>query len=159
MAIFTRYIFSVTLRDGVSRDSVVSYYVLPAEAQFYFDAADQAGRLATGLGILGTRVQAMSDMALVSVSCSIEDLTDPVALPAVTVLRGNKLAFSTRAGGRGLTTTLPGRKPASFVQGANSLEVSLTTPTAMSNWVASIASETCDQFENPQVVESGSVVD
>ncbi len=159
MALFTRYLLSVTLRDGVKRDSVVSFYVKDTEAQFYFDAADAAGRAATGIGILATRIEAMSDMVLVNVAVSIEDFTDPVTLPAVTVLRGNKLAFSMRAGGRGLTTTIPGRKAAAFVQGTNSLEVSLTTPTAMSNYVASVAAEVVDQFGNAAVITDGSVVD
>jgi hypothetical protein len=159
VANFTRYVLSITFKDGVQRDSVVSYYVLPAEAKAYFAAADKAARDASALGVLATKVKAMTLMFPVQVSVSIEDVTDPVTIPAVTTLRGNKLAFAMRSGGRGLTTTIPGRDPASFEQGPDSLLVALDTPSAMDDFVLAVGGHVVDQFGNTVSIIEGRVVD
>lgn len=159
MAVFTRYILSVDFIDGVERHSIASYYVKAIEAQAYFAAANLAARQASALGVFAAKVEAMSLMFPVSVSVSIEDVTDPVVIPAVDVLRGNKLAFSMRSGGRGLTTTIPGRDPASYTQGANSLTVELTSPTAMDNYVLAVGGHVVDQFANSVSIIEGKVVD
>lgn len=159
MAVFTRYILSIDFIDGVERHSIASYYVKAAEAQAYFAAANLAARQASALGVLATKIEAMSLMFPVSVSVSIEDVTDPVIIPAVTTLRGNKLAFAMRSGGRGLTTTIPGRDPSTFTQGANSLIVDLTTPTEMNDYVLAVDGHVVDQFGNAVSIIEGKVVD
>ena len=159
MALFTRNVLSVTLIDGVKRSSVASFYIDDTNASIYLTAIGHAARLASNPGQLATKFAAMSDMVIQSISMALEDFNDPITLPAVTVLRGNKLAFATRAGGRGLTFTIPGRKPAAFTQPAGDLNVSLLTPSAMSDFIAAYNLCVVDQFGNSAVIEEGKVVD
>lgn len=159
MALFTRYILSMTFKDGVNRDSVVSYYVLPTEAKLWFAAADHTAKLATGLGSLVTAVVAETAMSLINTQVTVEELNDPVVLPADTILRGNKLTFALRAGGRGLTTTIPGRDPAGFTQDAGSLIIDLSTPAAMVAFQTALESHVVDAFGNAVTLMEGRVVD
>lgn len=159
MAVITRYQATLVLIDGVKRESVVQYYVSETDALAWLNAADPTARLATAVGTLLNRANIMSLMDLVSMSVSLADLQDTVTIPAVTVLRGNKLQFSSRGSGRGFTHTLPGRDPATFTQGANSLNVSLTTPTAMSNYVTSFNATALTIDGAAQEIETGKVVD
>lgn len=159
MAAFRRYVLSMTFLDGVGRDSVVSFYVNAADAKEYFAAASNVLALATPLGNLVNAVEAMTLMYMQQVSVSVEDLTDPVPPIDDDVLRGNKLAFSLRSGGRGLTTTLPGRDPTKYAQFGNELEVDLTTPAEMAAYVDAVQTYAVDAFGNEIAITGGKVVD
>jgi len=135
MAATDRWVASITLIDGVLRESVVSYYVAAADAQDYLAAAPGGARDATLIGVLFARTLGISDCAEVRQSVGLEQIQDTITNPADTVLRGNKLKFSYRAGASNYSFTIPGREAAGFTQAADSLNVSLTGPTAMTNFI------------------------
>lgn len=159
MAEFIRAVVSITTMDGVLRPSVTSYYVALADAQAYWAAADDAARAATDVGLLISRYLAMTDAAFVSSNVGFEAINDPVTNPGDTVLRGNKLSFSARSGGRGLVTTIPARKTGTFTQSTDSLQISLTTPAAMAFFVTAVNNTVKDAFGNDVTLVAGSVVD
>jgi hypothetical protein len=159
MAVFYRWVVSITTMDGVLRPSVNNFYVSEADAEAWINAADETARAATDVGVLVSKFLAMTDAAFVQTQVGMIQLNDPVSNPADTVLRGNKLAFKGRSGGRGIDFSIPARKPASFSQSVDSLQVSITSPTAMSEFVTAYNAVVTDQFGNVASVQSASVVD
>jgi len=159
LAEFIRYQVSVTTMDGVERPAVFQVFVSEADAKDYLDAIDDAARAATEVGILITRYLAMQDGAFVKTSVGIELLNDPVTVPANTVLRGNKLLFHIRSGGRGLTNSISARKAAAFTQTGHELDIDLAAPAAMLNFVAQYNAVVVDMFGNPVTILKGEVVD
>lgn len=159
MAEFLSWFTEITVMDGVLRDSVISFNVTESEAQEYVDAADDAGRAASVIGGLIAATLGMTDCAFVQTRVGIQVKNDPVSNPADTVLRGNKLMFHVRSGGRGLVFTIPGRKASAFAQGTDSLNVSLTTPAAMAAFVGAVELAASDQFGHGIDVQSAEVVD
>lgn len=159
MAVNERYVLSITTQDGVLRPSVSSFYVGPTLAAAWLDAADAAARALTTVGLFIQAYLAMTDCAFVSATVGLEQQDDAPANPADSVLRGNKLSFSVRSGGRGLTFTIPGRKASSYSQGTDSLICALDTPSAMDTFVTRVEDVIQDAFGNPFVVRQVKVVD
>lgn len=159
MAEIVRSFVSINCVDGVKRSCGNTFYVSNEDMLAYNVAGDAAARAATDVGILITRYMALNQLSLVSVNAGQEVVQDTYADPSDTVLRGNKLEFFRVAGGLRRAFEIPGRNPAAFTQGANSLEISLTTPAAMAAWVTAYNNTVLDLFENPCLLLSGKVVD
>lgn len=159
MAEIARYLLSVTVVDGVNRDSVIQYYIKAADAKAYFAAADTAARAATAIGVLIQRVLAITLAGALKWAVSGEFAQDDPRPIDDDVLRGNKLSFGLSSGGRGLTTTIPARNPAEYTQSADSLNISLTGGDGVQDWITQVEGYVVDQFNNPVVVTSGRVVD
>lgn len=159
MAEFLRWQVSITTMDGVLRPSVNTFNIDQADAQEYVDAADDAARAASNVGDVIAKFLAMTDGSFVKAEVGISVVNDPVTNPADSVLRGNKLLFHCRAGGRGLVFEVPSRKVASYTQSVDSRQVSITVPTAMSNFVGAVNSFVRDMFGNIFTVVSAEIVD
>jgi hypothetical protein len=159
MAEFISWSVSITTMDGVLRESVSSFNITQSEAQEYMDAADDTERAASAVGQTVAAYLAMTDAAFVKTTVSIEVKNDPVTNPGDSVLRGNKLMFHCRSGGRGLVFTVPARKASAYAQSVDSLQVSLTTPAAMAAFVGDIENYVTDQFGHSVDVVSAEVVD
>lgn len=138
MASIVRFFVSINMEDGLGRDCGSTFYINETDANAYTAAADDAARAATTVGVLVAKYAGLTLANLMGVSIGAEFLADPPPLAssiADTVLRGNKLRISTSAGGRGGDFSIPARNPANYTQDADSLIVSITTPTAMSQFV------------------------
>lgn len=159
MAEVARYLLSITAIDGVNRTSVIQYYVSAADGKAYVAAVDAAARALTQVGVLIQAVDGITEMELIQWALTAEFAQDsPGPLPD-TILRGNKLSFTLRAGGRNITTTIPGRDPSAFVQAVDSLSIDLTTPAAMATFVSEVNDTVVDNFGNAVVVTKGKVDD
>lgn len=150
MALINKYVASVTYRDGVQRDSVVSVYVSEADAEAWITAADETARTATDVGTLFEKMDALVAGTLIRRSVSLEQLVDLPANPADDILRGNKLAVEFIADGRNYVMTIPCRNPASFTQKDDSLEVELGTGAAVPAFITA--------FQNVAVTRAGDSV-
>lgn len=159
MAFFIRPYATVTLRDGIGRESVWQAYVSQATAQAYAAAADSAARAATALGILFTKLAAVTDMEVISKGIGYMEVNDAPGDPADSVLRGNKLQFFFQGSGRSFTFTVPGRKASAYTQQTNSLEIALDTPTAMSDFVDAFNTNCKDINGSSVTVMSAQIVD
>lgn len=159
MAEYIRYTCSFGLIDGVKRSCGNTFYISQADAQEYFNAADDAERAASAVGVLAAKYLGMTDALDHSINVGMEVLTEPVGTIADTVLRGNKLQFNHTHGGRGGVFNVPARKAASFSQQADSLTVSITTPTAMSDFVTAVNATVLDADGNAVTVSGASIVD
>jgi hypothetical protein len=159
MAEVIRYVWSINLIDGIERSCGNSFYVEQDEALAYLNAADAAARAATPLGILQTRYLLMTDAGHISTNVGIEIVPDPPAALADTILRGNKLKFQVRGGGTKRDFDIPARKVASYSQNPNSLEVSITAPTAMSNFVSQYQGIVVDAYGNVRTIVEAEIVD
>lgn len=159
MAEVSRYLLSISLIDGVNRTSVVQYYVSPTDGKAYVAAADAAARAATSVGALILAVTEMTDMQPLSWALTAEFEQDSPGPIPDDILRGNKLSFTLRSGGRNITTTIPGRKTSAYTQAVDSLNVALDTPTAMDNFVTAVNATVKDLFGNAVIVTKGKVDD
>lgn len=156
----TRWVLSINMLDGIDRPCGSTFYVSQTDAAAYNAAADDAARALTAVGILITRYVAMSDAVLVSANVGKEVIVEPAAaVPANTVMRGNKLQFTDRHAGRTGVFNIPARKAAAFTQDSGSIEVSITTPTAMSNFVAQYNLVAKDPYGNAATIRAAKVVD
>jgi len=156
----TRNFISINCIDGVLRSCGNTFYVSNEDMLAYAVAGDDAARAATNVGLLVAKYLLIIDAPLVSVNAGIEVLSDPAPSGiADTILRGNKLEFFRSAGGLNRSFEVPARKVGAFTQSANSLEISVTSPTAMFNFVTQYNSMVLDLFENPCTILSGKIVD
>jgi len=160
MADTIRYLLSINMIDGVQRPCGSSFYIDAAKAQLYLDAADDTERGNTDVGLLITDYVAMTDAVLVSTNVALEasPATPPGAV-ADTVLRGNKLSFQYSAGGIKRDFQIPARKTAAFTQSADSLKVAITTPSAMSTFVAKYAQVVVNAYNVPAAIQAAKIVD
>lgn len=159
MAEVSRYLLSITAIDGVNRTSVIQYYVSAADGKAYVAAADAAARAASNVGLLILAVDGMTEMELIQWSLAAEFAQDSPGPMPDTILRGNKLSFTLRSGGRNLTSTIPGRDPASYTQAVDSLNVDLTAPPAMATFITAVNATVKDNFGNAVVATRGKVDD
>lgn len=136
MAATDRWVASMTLRDGVGRDSVFQFYVSATDGKAYMNAAQGGTRDATLVGVLFAKLLGITDCVPVQQSVQLEQMEDTVPAVADTVLRGNKLKFTYRAGGSTYGFTVPGRELAGYSQQPDSLKVDLITPTAMVDFIS-----------------------
>lgn len=156
----TRWVLSINCVDGAERPCGNSFYVPQAEAVAWNAAADDAARVLTDIGVFIDAYLDESLAIMVSVNVGKEIISDPIpAFPANTVLRGNKLQFSTGAGGKRGVFNLPARNPANYTQDAHSLEVSVTVPLAMNSFVSDYDALVVDAFGNPSTILAAKVVD
>ena len=159
MAEIARYILSITVIDGVNRESVIQYYVKSADAKAYMAAADTAARNATNLGVLNNDVEALTLAGTMKWAISGEFLQDDPRPIADDVLRANKLLFHLASGGRGLISTIPARNPAAYTQDADSLSIGLAAGDDVNTWVTQVNAYVVDAFGNSVVVTGGEIVD
>jgi len=159
MAEIARYILSITVIDGVNRESVIQYYVKSADAKAYMAAADTAARNATNLGVLINNVEALTLAGTMKWAISGEFLQDDPRPIADDVLRGNKLLFHLASGGRGLISTIPARDPTAYTQDADSLSIGLAAGDDVNTWVTQVNAYVVDAFGNSVVVTGGEIVD
>lgn len=159
MAYFIRPYATVTLRDGIGRESVWQAYVSQGTAQAYAAAADASARAATALGVLFTKLAAVTDMEVVSKGIGYMEINDAPGDPADSVLRGNKLQFFFNGSGRSFTMSVPGRKASAYEQQANSLQIALDSPTAMSDFIDAFNTNAKDINGSSVTITSAQVVD
>lgn len=160
MASIVRYRVTIRLIDGVERDCGNTFYVAETEWGAYVTAADDAARAATPIGALVAKYVAMTLAPLVAVEATVEYLADPAPdIPANTILRGNKLQFFHKNAGRGHDFSIPARNQAHFTQDDTTLNVSITTPTAMTDFKDAYESVVVDAYGNSGVILKARVVD
>ncbi len=156
----TRNFVSINLIDGVLRPCGNTFYISNEDALEYQVAGDDAARAASVVGVLVAAYLAITDGNLVSVNVGEEVLPDPPpSNPADTILRGNKLEFFRYGSGVKRAFETPTRVVGTFTQSTDSLQISITSPTAMSNFVTAYNATVLDLFGNPCTILSGKVVD
>lgn len=156
----TRYFVSFDLKDGINRPCGNTFYISEASFQEYAAAADDAARAATDVGVFQAAYMAMTDANRYTTRVGIEDYLETLPAPlADTVLRGNKLEFGVYGGGVHRDFAIPARTPASYSQSPDSLDVSITTPAAMSAFVAAYDAVVVDAFGNSRGIVSAEIVD
>lgn len=155
-----KYVLSIDCIDGINRSCGSTFYVDQAKAEAYLSAADDTARGNTDVGLLITNYLAMTDAALVKsfVGLEAQPATAPSGL-ADTILRGNKLSFQYSAGGRKNDFQIPARKTSAYTQSADSLNVSISTPSAMSTFVAKYAQVVVNPYGDPAVITAAKIVD
>lgn len=159
MASTDRCVASITLKDGVKRTAVHSIYVSLTDAQEYWAAAKGAARDATKIGVYFAKTLGISAMVPVQQSVVLEQIEDTVTLPANTVLRGDKINFDYGGGGSFGQVAVPGRETGAFTQETTGLGVSITAPTAMSDYVAAFNNVAKTKFGSAATIISGKLND
>lgn len=139
MANIERWVMQITLRDGVKRDSSMSFYVPAATAKAYCAAADKTARDATVIGTLFADILATTLCTEVARRVYVEDQTDPVSAVADTVLRGNKIMVQASAGGAPLTFSVPGRDPAAYTQDTDHLTIDISEAGDFKTFIDAVA--------------------
>ena len=156
---FTRWVLTISLIDGAKRDCGNSYYVGETDANDYNAAADDAARALTNIGIFIARYLTMTQANYVKAQVGKLILANPApAYPALTVLRGNKLQFKNVAGGKNGFFNLPARSASAFTQ-TSGLDVSITTPLAMTNFVSAYDSTILNWDGDAELIRAAKVVD
>lgn len=132
MAFVDRWIMTITVRDGVQRDSAISFYVPAAKAQAWIAAAD---RTTTDLYTLEQATLGITAAYHVSTQVSKLELQDSVGDPADNILRGNRLIISLAANARNYTLTVPARDILAYTQKQDSVECVLENEDALETFV------------------------
>lgn len=148
MANFPRYLASITVKDNANRPSTASWFVPFATAQTYWAAADKAARDATAIGLLFQKALACMEGVEVSRQVTLIDETDPYALPASGVVRGNKIEVAGTGGGKPYIMSLPTRKAASYTLKANSIDIDITAPGDFATYLTALEATAVDSNGN-----------
>lgn len=161
MANVVRWFVSFNCIDGAKRSCGNTFYISETDAQEWLNAADDAARAASVVGLLQSKYDAMTDVALMTVNVGNEVVTIPIpAIPATDVLRGNKLKFQViSALGKKRDYTIPGRRAAAYTQLSHSIECETGSPVAMSNWISEYNADVLDFDGNSNTVTDVKVVD
>lgn len=140
MANYPTWVAEIGLRDGVKRDSIMSFRVPEATAKLYMAAVDKAARDATAIGLLLSAVLTVSLCAERYRRVYVEDKTAPVTNPADTVLRGNKVVVGYQSGPGNYTFTIPGRDPSAYTQNADEVTIDISATGEFADFLALVAS-------------------
>jgi len=153
------YVAEQTFVDGINRPFSQKWHVTQANAEAWITAADHTARDATNIGLLFAAERGMTDGALTGQRVFLQYEPSTVGAIADTILRGNKLSVAVNSNTHTYVSTIGARKQSSYVQGVDSLVVSLTTPAAMTAYVSAIESFALGPYDLPQLVTQIKVVD
>lgn len=135
MANYPTWVAEIGLRDGVNRNSTVSFRIPEATAKTYMAAADKTARDATAVGLLLTAVKTLTLMSETYRRVYVQDLTKPIGAIADTILRGNKFTLGYESGAGQFSFTIPGRDPSCYVQNADELSLDIAATSALADFI------------------------
>lgn len=159
MALVERGLVSFNLKDGKNRPCGNTYYVTMAALRAWVAAANQGARDATLIGTLRTKYMIMTEAAEVDTTVSMEVYDNAFVQPAETVLRGNKLEFKVIGGGQNRDFEVPARDTGSYTDQTDTLNVPVTEPVEMTDFVAAYAAVVVDAFGNARTITAAKIID
>lgn len=128
MATVESYYLSMSFGDCRQKQSNVRYRLTTIAAQAWLNAADAAARAATTVGVLVTKVNALTDATLISWGVELESANDAAIYPVGDsgVYNFDKVSVQTKAGLKNYTSTIPARNDTAINVGADGVNVILT---------------------------------
>lgn len=160
MAFVPQYRVHISGLDGVLRPWAIDFYVTEAAAQAYFAAADATARAATTVGVAMQKAINMQTGFVTGKEVTLAEINDAeVTNPGDTVLRGNKLNVGIHAGIKNSTFTIPCRSGSAFTQKDDSLDCLLSSPSAMSEFVAAYEAVGVNSYGDAATITRVTVVD